>query len=50
SDEEAEAEYTSMSEQYGMPVEQIKAIINIDNIKAELATRKALDLIKTSVK
>ncbi|MGM9948372.1 trigger factor [Floccifex sp.] len=50
SDEEAETEYTSMSEQYGMPVEQIKSIINIDNIKADLATRKALDLIKTSVK
>ena len=39
-----------MSEQYGMPVEQIKSIVSVENIKADLATRKALDLIKASVK
>ena len=50
SDEEAETEYNSMSEQYGMPVEQIKSIVSVENIKADLATRKALDLIKASVK
>ncbi|MDY2957561.1 trigger factor [Floccifex sp.] len=50
SDEEAEEEYNKMAEQYQMDVAQIKAIISIDSIKGELESRKALDLIKSSVK
>ena len=49
-EDEVNAEYESLSTQYGMPVDQIKSIISTGAIKDEVVSRKALDLIKTSVK
>lgn len=49
-DEAIEKEYEEMSTMYGMPVDQIKGIINPENIRYDLQQRKALELIKESVK
>ena len=46
SDEDLEAEYKNLSDMYGMPVEEIKKYILDSELKADLKTRKALDVIK----
>lgn len=50
SEEELEAEYTSMSEMYGMKVADIKKAISEDSVKYDLLNRKAFDLVKTAIK
>ena len=50
SDEDVEKEFTNMSEMYNMDVEKIKSLISPESVKADLASQKALDFIKTSVK
>lgn len=50
SDEEIEAEFTSLSEEYKMEVEEIKKAIATDALKQDLIMRKAAKLvIDTSV-
>lgn len=50
-DEEAiEAEYKNMSETYGMDVDRIKQLVSPDNIQYDLAQKKAIELLKESVK
>ncbi len=49
-DADVDAEYASMASMYSMDVEKIKSIVPAENIKYDLAQRKALDLIKASVK
>lgn len=49
-DEEVEAEYKKLSENYGMDIERIKKLISVDNIKYDLAQQKAIELLKNSVK
>lgn len=44
-DEEIDAEYQKFSEAYNMEVDAIKKAIPADNIKPEIASRKAVDLI-----
>ncbi|MBP5185132.1 MAG: trigger factor [Lachnospiraceae bacterium] len=48
SEEELEAEFKSMADQYGMDLENVKKIIGDkekDNVKMDLAVRKAADLV-----
>ncbi|MBR1862585.1 MAG: trigger factor [Ruminococcus sp.] len=48
SDEEAEAEYARLGEEYKMDVEEIKSFIPVEGIKADLGVNKAVELIKSS--
>jgi trigger factor len=50
SDEEVEAEYKKLAENYGMEIDRIKQLISVDNIKYDLAQQKAIELLKNSVK
>jgi len=45
SEEELEAEYAKVAEQYQMEVDQVKAALNAETVKADLASRKAVKLI-----
>lgn len=45
-DDEAEAEFTKMSETYGMDVEKIKELVSAEDIKKDLAVGKAADIVK----
>ncbi len=45
SDEELEAEYAQVAEQYQMEVEKVKAALVAENVKADLAAKKAVKLI-----
>ena len=49
-DEELEAEYKSMAEQYSMEVDQVKAAAPADDVKTTLLRRKALELVKAEAK
>ena len=48
SDEDLEAEYKAMAEQYSLEVEKIKGMVPADEIKVSLETRKAVKLIVDS--
>lgn len=48
SDEEVEAEYAAMAEQYGMEVEKVKEYVSAEDVRNELASRKAAELIVDS--
>ena len=48
SDEEVEAEYTKMAEQYGMDVEMVKKYLVADQVKDELVSRKAIAVVVDS--
>ena len=45
SDEEVEEEYAKVAEQYQMEVDQVKAALNAETVKSDLASRKAVKLI-----
>ena len=48
SDEEVEAEYTAMAEQYSLEVDKIKGMVASDEIQTSLKTRKAVKVIVDS--
>ena len=48
SDEELEEEFAKVAEQYQMEVDQVKAALNPETVKADLASRKAVKLIVDS--
>ena len=50
SDEELEAEYKALAEQYSMEVEQVKAAADEADVKATLLRRKAMELVKAEAK
>ena len=50
SEEEYEAEIAKLAEQYKMPAEQVKAIIPQEELKKDLAMRKASELVLSSAK
>ena len=50
SEEEYEAEITKLAEQYKMPADQVKAIIPEEELKKDLAMRKASELVLSSAK
>lgn len=45
SDEEAEEEYKKVAEQYQMEVEKVKEAVSAENVKSDLAAKKAVKLI-----
>ena len=48
SDEEVEAEIKKLAEQYSMEADKVRAAVGVESLKADLATRKAVALIKDS--
>ena len=50
SEEEYDAEITKLAEQYKMPADQVKAIIPEEELKKDLAMRKASELVLSSAK
>ena len=49
-DEEKEAEYSRLAEQYGMKVEQVKAAVAESDLVNELKTKKAAEVVYSSGK
>ncbi len=49
-DEELDAEFQSLAEQYGMELEQVKAAAPVEEVKHTLTRRKALQLVKDNAK
>ena len=45
SDEEVEAEFAALAEQYKMEVEKVKAAVSVESVKADLSAKKAVKLI-----
>jgi len=50
SEEEREAEIAKLAEQYNMPVEQVKGIVNADMLEKDLVLRKASEVVLSSAK
>ena len=48
SEEEVEAEFNKMAEQYGMPVESVKQYMNAELVKEQVLRGKAVDLVVSS--
>ncbi len=48
SDEDVDAEYNKISEQYNMPVEQVKILLPVDSLKRDMGMQKASDLVRES--
>ena len=46
SDEEIEAEYTRISEAYNVPVDQVKGMVAVDDIKADMLVANAMKFVK----
>ena len=46
SEEDIETELKTYADAYNMPIEKIKALVSADDVKADLACRKAMDLVK----
>ena len=49
-DEEADAKMVSLAEQYGADIENVRASMDVVALKKDLATEKALELVKSTVK
>ncbi len=45
-DEEIEAEYTKISEAYNMPVDQVKSMVAVEDIKADMLVANAMKFVK----
>ena len=45
-DEDVETELKTYADAYNMTIEKIKTLISVDDVKADLACRKAMDLVK----
>ncbi len=50
SDADVDEEIGKLAEQYSMEVEKVKAIVNAEDVRHDLMVRKALELVKSSVK
>ena len=48
SDEEVEAEYAKLSEQYGMPLENVKKYMEAEVVREQVVRNKAVDLVVSS--
>ncbi|MBQ3015726.1 MAG: trigger factor [Clostridia bacterium] len=46
SDEEVEAEYTRISEAYNVPVDQVKGMVAVEDIKADMLVANAMKFVK----
>lgn len=49
-EEETEAEYKSLSENYGMPVENVKNFVRVEDLNADINNRKVIELLKETAK
>ncbi len=45
-EEDVETEFKSYADAYDMPIEKIKTLVSAEDVKADLACRKAMDLVK----
>jgi trigger factor len=45
-DEAVEAEYKRISEAYNVPVDNVKNMVAVEDLKADLAVAKAMDVVK----
>jgi len=50
SDEDADAEMVRLAEQYGADIENVRASMDVAALKKDMATQKALDVVKSTVK
>ena len=50
SDEEADAKMVSLAEQYGADIENVRASMDVAALKKDMATEKALEIVKAAVK
>ncbi len=50
SDDEADAEYARLAGEYKMEIEQVKSVVSSADVKRDLAARKAMEVVKSSVK
>ena len=50
SDEELDAEYQSLADQYKMELDQVKALAPAEDVRTTLLRRKAIDVVKDSAK
>ena len=50
SDEEVEAEYKKMAEQYSMDIEMVKKYLQAEQVRDELISRKAIEVVTSSAK
>ncbi len=50
SDEEVEAEYTRISEAYNVPVDQVKTMVAVEDIKADMLVAAAMKFVKENAK
>lgn len=48
SKEECEAEMGRLAEAYGMPLDNVKALVNVDVVRADLANQKAVEFVKAN--
>lgn len=48
SDEDIETELKTYADSYGMELDKIKSLVSADDVKADLACRKAMDIVKDS--
>ena len=48
SEEECEAEMGRLAEAYGMPLDNVKALVNVDVVRADLANQKAVEFVKAN--
>lgn len=48
-DEEVDAEFTRMAYKYEVPVDQVRDVIKIEDVRHDLLNRKALDFVKAAV-
>ncbi len=46
SDEDVETELKTYADAYNMPMDKIKALVSAEDVKADLACRKAMDIVK----
>jgi len=50
SDDDADAEMVRLAEQYGADIENVRASMDVPALKQDMATQKALELVKSSAK
>ncbi len=50
SDEEADAEMVRLAQEYKADIEMVRANMDVEELKRDMAARKAMDLVKASVK
>lgn len=49
-DTEVDEEISKLAEQYSMEADKVRSIVNVDDVRHDLLVRKALELVKSSVK